>query len=74
MDYRDRMRALREDNDLTQEVVGKILGVNQQTYSKYERGDLKLPIEDLILLAKYYNVSMEYICGLTNSKGTYPKM
>ncbi|WP_343208792.1 helix-turn-helix transcriptional regulator [Anaerolentibacter hominis] len=56
MDYHDRMRALREDMDLTQKDLGKLLGVNQETYSKYENGKLKLAIEDLIRLAQYTSV------------------
>lgn len=65
MDYKNRIRNLREDHDLTQTDVAKILGVGQRTYADYELGNTRIPVDSLIKLAKYYHVSMDYICGLT---------
>lgn len=73
MDYMIRMRGLREDNDYSQKFVADYLMVSQSVYSRYEIGDRKIPVESLIKLAKLYDVSMDYMCGLTNSKGTYPQ-
>lgn len=69
--YLKRIYDLREDNDLTQEDIAKILKTTKQTYGKYERGKLNLKIEDLEILCRYYNVSADYIIGLTNEKKSY---
>lgn len=66
MDYRTRMRNLREDNDLTQKEVGAIINKSQQGYSHIEDGRAELKIEDLIRLCKFYNVSADYFIGLSN--------
>lgn len=66
MNYRERIRALREDHDLTQTEVAKMLHVGQKTYSDYELGITRIPVDSLIFLANYYHVSMDYICGLTD--------
>ncbi len=66
MNYRERIRALREDHDLTQTDVANMLHVGQKTYSDYELGITRIPVDSLIILAKYYHVSMDYICGLTD--------
>ncbi|MBQ8416922.1 MAG: helix-turn-helix transcriptional regulator [Clostridia bacterium] len=63
MNYRTRMRNLREDNDLTQKEVGKIINKSQQGYSHIEDGRAELKIEDLIKLCDYYNVSADYLIG-----------
>ena len=68
IDYKKRIRDLREDNDLTQAAVAKVLGVCQRTYADYELGKTRIPVDSLIVLAKMYKVSMDYICGLTTSK------
>lgn len=68
MDYKLRIRDLREDHDKTQQNIADILGTSQTMYARYERGASELPIRHLIRLAKYYNVSMEYIVGLTDVK------
>ena len=65
MDYRQRMRDLREDHDLSQADVGKILNKSQQGYSHIENGRAELKIEDLIILCRYYNVTADYFIGLT---------
>ena len=68
MDYRLRIRDLREDHDKTQQNIADILGTSQTMYARYERGASELPVRHLIRRALYYNVSMEYIVGLTDTK------
>ncbi len=68
MDYKLRIRVLREDHDKTQQNIADILGTSQTMYARYERGASELPVRHLIRLSKYYNVSMEYIVGLTDNK------
>lgn len=63
-----RLRDLREDADLTQADVAEYLCVKQNTYSQYENGKRQLPIEILIRLSKFYNVSTDYILELTERK------
>lgn len=63
-----RIRALREDRDLTQAEVASIIKTTQQQYSKIESGKSDISGEKLILLAKYYQVSTDYILGLSNAK------
>ena len=57
----ERIRDLREDNELTQEYMGKILNVSQRTYSRYENDERAIPIEILSKLADYYGTSVDYI-------------
>ena len=71
MDYRQRLRAVREDNDLTQAEVGKILQKSQQGYNHIEAGRAELKIEDLIRLCRYYQLSADYLIGLTDEKKPY---
>ena len=66
MDYRTRIKSLREDNDYTQDYVGKLLNKSQQGYNHIETGRAELKIDDLIILCKLYNVSANYIIGLTD--------
>lgn len=61
-----RIRDLREDNDLNQTEVAKKLNVSQSTYSRYENGQLDIPSGILIALSKLYNVSVDYLLGLKN--------
>lgn len=72
MDYMVRMRNLREDNDLTQQEVATMLGTSQTMYARYERGANEMPIRHLIKLAKYYDVSTDYLLGLTKERNKYP--
>ncbi len=67
MDYRERMRALREDNDFTQAQIGKLLNKSQQGYNHIETGRAELKIEDLCILCKFYHVSADYLIGLTDT-------
>ncbi len=66
-----RLRELREDKDLTQAQISKILNMSQTGYSKYETGENDVPTKILIELAKYYNVSVDYILGITNETKPY---
>ena len=63
-----RLKDMREDNDLTQAQVAKILMCDQSLYSKYERSEREIPLRLLIVLAEYYNVSLDYLVGRTNKK------
>ena len=71
MDYIQRMRNLREDNDKTQKEVAEYLFCDQSLYSKYERGQRDVPVGIIIKLAKLYNTSTDYILGLTDIKTPY---
>lgn len=62
------MRNLREDNDLTQKEVAALLETSQTMYARYERGANEMPIRHLIRLANYYNVTTDYLLGLSNDK------
>ena len=68
MNYAERMRNLRQDNDLSQKKVADMLGVAQTTYSQYELEKRPMPIDYLIALYKFYNVSADYMLGLSNRK------
>lgn len=59
--YMEKLRGLREDNDLTQTQIADILGTSQTMYARYERGANELPIRHLITLCKFYNVSADYL-------------
>lgn len=63
LDYRERMRELREDNDLTQAQIAKVLSKSQQGYNHIEMGRAELKIEDLIKLCDFYKVSADYFIG-----------
>lgn len=68
MDYRQRLRALREDRDLSQGEVGKVIHKSQQGYGHIENGRAELKIEDLAVLCRFYHVSADYIIGLTDEE------
>lgn len=65
MNYRQRLRNLREDHDLTQGQVGKVIQKSQQGYSHIENGKAELKIEDLATLCRFYGVTADYMIGLT---------
>lgn len=67
----NRLKDLREDNDLTQKEVAKMLQTTQQQYSKYEIGIRLIPIDKLEILANFYNTSIDYLLGRTNNKEPY---
>ena len=68
MKYPERIKELRQDNDLSQKQIADILGVAQTTYSQYELYKRPMPVEYLIALCKFYNVSADYMLGLTDKK------
>ena len=72
MNYSERIRALREDHDKTQTEIAKLLKVGQRTYCDYELGKTRIPVDSLIILAELYNVSMDYICGLSDHRNQFP--
>lgn len=73
MIYYERIREMREDNRYTQQTIAKILNVAQRTYSDYESGRTRIPVDSLIILAKFYNVGMDYITGVSNIQRPFPK-
>ena len=66
MDYRERLRNIREDRDLTQAEIGKILNKSQQGYNLIEIGRAELKIDDLVALCRFYDLSADYIIGLVS--------
>lgn len=66
-----RLRNLREDKDMSQTEMAKILGMSQTGYSKYETGENDIPTSILIKLARYHNTSVDYLLGLTDQKKPY---
>ena len=68
-----RIRDLREDHDMTQTQVAKILGMSQTGYSKYETGENDIPTAILIKLARFYHTSVDYLLGETEESRPYPK-
>lgn len=71
MDYRARLREVREDRDYTQAQLGRLLNKSQQGYNHIETGRAELKIEDLILLCRFYDLSADYLIGLTDTPSTY---
>lgn len=68
-----RIRDIREDNNLTQKRISEILNCTQQTYSRYETGEITIDIFNLIKLAKYYKTSIDYLLGLTDEIKPYKR-
>ncbi len=71
MNYRERIKNAREDRDLTQAEVGRILNKSQQGYNHIETGRAELKIDDLVLLCKYYDLSADYLIGLIDKPKSY---
>lgn len=71
MNYRERIKNVREDHDLTQAQVGKLLDKSQQGYNHIEMGRAELKIDDLIRLCKFYDLSADYLIGLTDDPISY---
>ena len=63
--FMEKLRGLREDNDLTQQQVAEVLGTSQTMYARYERGANELPVRHLITLCRFYNVSADYLLDTT---------
>lgn len=73
MNYIERIKALREDKDLNQTEVANSIHVAQTTYSDYEKGKVRIPLECLISLARLYNVDLNYIAGISDIKHKFPQ-
>ena len=71
MNYRERIKNVREDRDLTQAQIGKVLSKSQQGYNHIETGRAELKIEDLVSLCKYYDLSADYLIGLIDKPISY---
>jgi len=69
----ERIRNMRTDRDLTQKTVAQVLGVKQNTYSQYEIGVLRYPIDVLIKLAIFYDTSVDYLIGITDESKPYTR-
>lgn len=69
----DRLKEIREDNDYKQIDLAKLLKVTQAQYSRYELGVNIIPIEKLVILAKFYNTSIDYLVGITDERKAYSK-
>ena len=69
----ERLRDIRKDKDLYQSDIAKILNVSQQTYSRYETGDISIDKDSLIKLALFYNTSVDYLLELTDERKPYPR-
>lgn len=64
---KNRIKDMREDHDLEQKDLAKVLGISRQYYSRYELGQVDLPIRHYVTLAEFYNVSIDYLCGLSST-------
>lgn len=73
MKYNERIREIREDHSFTQHKIADLLHIGQRTYADYESGKTRIPVDNLLILAKFYNVSMDYITGASNIQKEYPK-
>lgn len=69
MGHYQRLKDLREDKDMTQKQIAKVIFTSQKQYSRWETGEFDIPFEIVIKLADYYNVSIDYIAGRTQDKG-----
>ena len=74
MRYYERIREIREDHSITQQKIADLLHIGQRTYADYESGKTRIPVDSLLILARFYNVSMDYITGASNLKSEYPKV
>ena len=73
MKYNERIREIREDRRLTQQNIADLLHIGQRTYADQESGKTRIPVDSLLILAKYYDVSVDYISGASNIVQNYPK-
>ena len=73
MKYNERIREIREDRSLTHQKVADLLHIGQRTYADYESGKTRIPIDNLLILARFYDVSLDYITGASNIQTEYPK-
>ena len=73
MKYNERIREIREDNFLTQQKIADFLHIGQRTYSDYESGKTRIPVDSLLKLPRFYNVSLDYITGASDIKTQFPQ-
>ena len=73
MKYNERLRILREEREETQARIAALLNIGQRTYCDYELGKTRIPVDSLIVLARYYDVSMDYICGVSEVCKNFPR-
>ncbi len=73
MKFNERIKKLREEHSLTQQKVADLLFVGQRTYADYESGKIRIPVDSLIILARHYDVSMDFITGVSDQKRPFPK-
>lgn len=71
--YRTRIRELRQEQHVSQEKLGMYISVEQKSISDYERGRTRIPVSALIKIAKFFDVSMDYITGVSDERGHFPK-
>ncbi len=71
--YFQRLEDLRIDHDKTQAEIAEYLGCQREVYRRYEKGTRQIPVDLLIKLSLYYQVSIDYMVGITNTKKPYPK-
>jgi transcriptional regulator with XRE-family HTH domain len=67
MYYYKRLRDMREDSDKNQKQIAELLGMKQQQYARYENGTIEIPLHHMITLARYYNVSLDYLAGMIDT-------
>lgn len=72
MKYYERIREIREEHSITQQKIADLLHIGQRTYADYESGKTRIPIDNLLILARFYDVSMDYISGASNIRSKYP--
>ena len=72
MKYNERIREIREDNSLTQQKIADLLHIGQRTYADYESGKTRIPVDSLLILARFYYVSLDFITGASNIRSAYP--
>lgn len=70
----NRLKDLREDKDILQKDIAKLLNTTQTNYSKYELEKIEIPNKVLIQLAYFYNTSIDYLLGITNEIKPYPRI
>ena len=66
MNIYQRLRDMRKDSDKSQKEIAEVIGTSQSYYAQYENGKRAIPFERVIILAKYYNVLLDYLAGLTD--------
>ena len=72
MKYNERIREIREDNSRTQQKIADLLHIGQRTYADYESGKTRIPVDSLLILARFYDVSLDFITGASNIRSAYP--